>query len=614
MTIVRRVRRVLTIACVVAMLLAVAPVHSVMAEENAPETLAETLDELEDEAGLGTSDAAAEDDWRTSKVAEAPIPFTMLGVSAPDGAEVHVRTAAAADEWSNWHKLEPFTEDDGPDPGSVEERDADGVVGAGRWASEPLWVSEARFAQFQLKGADLDEIRVDVIDSMGLSETLFERVSRRLQTQVKPVSAEAATFPGIKTRKNWGADESIRKGSPRYATPKFGVLHHTGATSHNDYSRSEAPGVIRGVYNYHVKSLGWSDIGYNFLVDRYGVVYEGRYGGMDRGVIGAHAAGFNTGSFGVSLLGNFEVARPTSAAVRAATDLIAWKYHVHDIDPNPARMVYVNKRWVHTLSGHRDVGATACPGRYLYSQMDDIRHGVYVAISEYGTPPTPVVGDWNGDGRTTVGWFRDGEWALRNSNSEGSASTRIQFGKAGDLPVVGDWNGDGRDTIGVVRNGRWLLKRTNSGGAADYDFYYGRARDYPLPGDWNGNGRDGPGIVRDGDWHLRNSLSGGSGQIVFTYGRVTRGDIPLVGDWNRNGRDTPAILRDGEWHLRNSHSGGAGQIVFIYGRVTRGDIPIVGDWNGNGGTGIGVTRGGVWHLKNGLSGGSANLSFTYRFQ
>jgi hypothetical protein len=629
MTIVRRAARPLVVGVAVAMLIAVFPVHPVVAVEAAPETRAEPLGELEaaDEppaqAGAEDDDAPAagedagdeqagvDDGWQTSKIAEAPIPFTMLGFSAPDGAEVLVRTAADDGEWSRWYELEPIDVQDGPDPGSAEERDAAKERDPGRWTSEPLWVSEARYAQFSVHGADLADIEVEVIDTMGLSETLFQRVSRQLARQAQPAAAEAATYP-VKTRKDWGADESWRKGDPSYATVRFAVLHHTGVSSHNEYDRSEVPGIIRGMYRYHTQSLGWKDIGYNFIVDRYGTVWEGRHGGIERGVVGAHAAGFNTGSFGVALLGNFETAQPTSAAVKAATELMAWKYHVHDIDPNPARLVRHNSRWINTLSGHRDVGNTLCPGRYLYDQLDDIRYGISVAISKFGSPLTPVTGDWNRDGRTTIGWFRDGEWWLRNSNSSGDPHLEFTFGRAGDIPVVGDWNGDGRTTVGVVRNGRWLLRNANSGGGADYDFWYGRAQDYPIPGDWNGDGRDTPGIVRDGEWHLRNSLSGGRGQIVFTYGRVTRGDIPVVGDWNRNGRDTPGILRDGDWHLRNSLSGGAGEIVFTYGRVTRGDVPVVGDWDRNGRTTIGVTRGGAWHLRNSLSGGPANVTFTYQ--
>ena len=98
------------------------------------------------------------------------------------------------------------------------------------------------------------------------------------------------------------------KHAPSYAPAiRFAVVHHTAGT--NDYSPAQAAAILRGIELYHVKSNGWNDIGYNFLVDRYGTVYEGRAGGVDRNVIGAHALGFNTGSVGVAVMGTFTSAR-----------------------------------------------------------------------------------------------------------------------------------------------------------------------------------------------------------------------------------------------------------------------------------------------------------------
>src|SRR5687768_15962158 len=83
--------------------------------------------------------------------------------------------------------------------------------------------------------------------------------------------------------------------------------------------------MVRGIYAYHMKSNGWSDIGYNFLVDRYGRAYEGRVGGIDRYVLGAHTGGFNVESFGDSLLGDFATV-PLSATTMATFSTIpAWK-------------------------------------------------------------------------------------------------------------------------------------------------------------------------------------------------------------------------------------------------------------------------------------------------
>lgn len=224
------------------------------------------------------------------------------------------------------------------------------------------------------------------------------------------------------------------------------------------------------------------------------------------------------------------------------------------------------------------------------------------------TGAIPVAGDFNGDGRTTAGYFHRGTWHLTNALSPGTEIT-FDFGQHGDLPVVGDFNNNGRDTIGVMRNGRWLLRNTLSAGPADLTFTFGQAGDHPIVGNWNGRGADGIGIIRDREWQLRNALSTGPADHRFIFGRLTAGDIALVGDWNRNGQDTIGIVRQGEWHLRNDLRGGAGQIVFVYGRVLRGDVPVIGDWNRNGISGVGIVRNGEWYLRNRLSGGNAELQF-----
>ena len=114
-------------------------------------------------------------------------------------------------------------------------------------------------------------------------------------------------------------------------TLKLAVVHHTAGT--NAYTPAQAASIVRGIEVYHVKGNGWNDIGYNFLVDRYGTVYEGRGGGMTRNVIGAHALGFNTGTAGVALIGNFQNATPPPAMQTALVSLLSWRLDVAHIDP-----------------------------------------------------------------------------------------------------------------------------------------------------------------------------------------------------------------------------------------------------------------------------------------
>src|SRR5699024_1408108 len=121
-----------------------------------------------------------------------------------------------------------------------------------------------------------------------------------------------APKPTIYSRAQWGANEKLRdKSSLRYGTISGGFVHHT--VNANDYTAEQVPGIIRSIYAYHTRSRGWSDIGYNFLVDRFGRIWEGRFGGVDKAVVGAHTLGYNDYSFAMSAIGNFETVRPSQA-------------------------------------------------------------------------------------------------------------------------------------------------------------------------------------------------------------------------------------------------------------------------------------------------------------
>lgn len=187
--------------------------------------------------------------------------------------------------------------------------------------------------------------------------------------------------PGIVTREGWGADESIRESAFRYTnTVKAAFVHHT-ATG-NDYSCSQAPSLLRGIYRYHVKSNGWRDIGYNFAIDKCGTIYEGRAGGVARAVMGAHTLGFNTDSTGIAVLGSFSSSNPPAAVTRSLAALTAWKLGLTGADPaGKATLVsgggnrYPKGSSVslNVISGHRDGFATECPGARLYAELGSVR-------------------------------------------------------------------------------------------------------------------------------------------------------------------------------------------------------------------------------------------------
>ncbi|MFJ9829766.1 N-acetylmuramoyl-L-alanine amidase [Streptomyces sp. NPDC101160] len=187
--------------------------------------------------------------------------------------------------------------------------------------------------------------------------------------------------PKIITRKGWGADEGMRERGFVYTkTIKAAFVHHS-ATG-NNYSCRQAPAVLRSIYRYHVKSLGWRDFGYNFAVDKCGNIYEGRAGGVGKAVMGAHTLGFNTNSMGIAVLGTYGSTTPPAAAVSAIARLTAWKLGLYGVNPNGTTYLtsgggnlYKKGKKVkfHVIAGHRDGFATECPGVRLYNKLGTAR-------------------------------------------------------------------------------------------------------------------------------------------------------------------------------------------------------------------------------------------------
>lgn len=169
----------------------------------------------------------------------------------------------------------------------------------------------------------------------------------------------------------------------------------------------------------------------------------------------------------------------------------------------------------------------------------------------------PVLGDWNGHGRTAVGTYQSGKW-LVNLTAQGYAPTAarvFRLGKAEDIPVTGDWNGDGRTKIGTYKNGTWILDFDGSGLDNRLFLFGGQPGDIPVVGDWSGSGRDKIGVFRSGllwvldyEGNARREAVPTVGMVVFPFGGVA-GDIPVVGDWNGDGRIKAGLLRRGQWIL-----------------------------------------------------------------
>lgn len=207
------------------------------------------------------------------------------------------------------------------------------------------------------------------------------------------------------------------------------------------------------------------------------------------------------------------------------------------------------------------------------------------------TAGVPLVGDWDGDGRDTPGWYSDGRVFLQAA--DGSLTSYV-FGGPGHVPIVGDWDGDGKDSVGTFYSGVWHLRNARSSGPVEAMFAFGSVGDVPVVGRWPGSARTSIGVVRGNRWYLRPTASAGPHHVTFAFGRV--GWRPLAGDWDGNGTDTPGVVTGNQRYLSDQVPPGVVSPPFGFGSV--GDAQLAGDWDGNGTDTPGMVRGSTMYRSN----------------
>ncbi|HEY8721629.1 DUF4214 domain-containing protein [Pengzhenrongella sp.] len=327
-----------------------------------------------DRAGRVESDAVAAKGYQT------------LGVSWPQGTAVgdlggKVRTKTNG-KWAGWTDIEPS--DNAPDAGTADAR-------AERGGTDALWIGDADAVQLSFAASSKASpagLSLSLIGSQapttpdgvtGASAT-GAAVVRDAAYTAGTVGTAVVGAPKIITRAEWGAPAQVCL--PDVASKLVGAaLHHT-ADSNAYTTVSQAMQQIRNDAVYHINVRGWCDIGYNFLVDKWGNIYEGRANSMTQAVIGVHAGGFNTGTVGVALLGTYDV-RPSPEAQAAAARIIGWRLGAYGIDPRGSMVYYTgageNSRFLNQnvtlprVFGHRDVAFTECPGNGGYASLANIR-------------------------------------------------------------------------------------------------------------------------------------------------------------------------------------------------------------------------------------------------
>jgi hypothetical protein len=298
--------------------------------------------------------------YRMDRLATGP--FRLAGFTWADGpseAAIQIRTRTmATGTWSSWATL--HDDGHGPDPGTA-------AAGEARRGTAPLIVAES----------DAVEIRIESPDGTipeGLQASLIEPGSSDADLDAGTASSTAAGSglpqPTIRTRADWGADESIMTWDPEYGEVRGMFVHHTAGG--NSYTEAEVPGIIRGIYLFHAIERGWGDIGYNFVIDKFGRIWEGRYGGIAKALIGGHTLGYNAYSFGAAVLGNYVAKQPEPMVLQAFEELVAWKFLLHGVYPDTT-FAYPGKKTLPTISGHRERYATKCPGDLLYAKLETIR-------------------------------------------------------------------------------------------------------------------------------------------------------------------------------------------------------------------------------------------------
>lgn len=348
----------------------------------------------------------------TTRELSQETPFSLVALTGDlAGTSARVRAKRPDGSWGPWYQTEYQTV--APDHGGA----ADGS--GGPRSTEPVFVGTTTAVQLAVtRPADAPVTQPPPAASAPARGGLGYRPATKEQPfgqninaiLISPPQAPVETHwtpptgvvmpgqaPPIISRAEWGADESLRCGSPTYdRAVRAGVVHHTAGS--NDYSPLESAGIVKAIYTYHSKTLGWCDIAYNALVDKYGQVFEGSAGGLTKPVEAFHTGGFNRETWGVAMIGNYDDVPPTPIQLRTVGRLLGWRLGLADVDPKgTVELESAGSSYTVYPAGaiaklpaiftHRDVGNTDCPGNAAYALMDEIRD----IASHFNDPPEELI-------------------------------------------------------------------------------------------------------------------------------------------------------------------------------------------------------------------------------
>ena len=333
-----------------------------------------------------------------------PTTFSMVALTGGDltGTSARVRARHADGSWGRWYQTETLLNSGGR--GST----------PGPHGTDPVFVGKTTTVQIAIRRppgapptsppktaptANLGYIPATAEQPLAqnISAILISPPQAPADTQWTPPTAVIAAGqpPTIIPRAQWGADEAVHCGNRPFDQPiRAAVVHHTAES--NDYQPQDSAAIVQSIYAYHTQILGWCDIAYNALVDKYGQVFEGRAGALTGPVQGDHTGGFNRDSWGVAMIGNFDDVAPTPIQLHTLGRLLGWRLGLDHVDPRGtvtlASAGGPNTNYpvdavatLPSIFSHRDVGATDCPGNVAYGLLDEIRD----TAAHFSGPPRP---------------------------------------------------------------------------------------------------------------------------------------------------------------------------------------------------------------------------------
>ena len=349
----------------------------------------------------------------TSPPITAPLPFTDVGpqwiIDVPAGASysLELRTGLDGEVWGDWVQVEGELDWMRPETGEW----------VGDLVPVPQTIRLHNTVQYRLEFTTTPEGEAPL-----LRQLRFAFIDAGVTPEADTLQA-ADTYPkpAVVRRTDWGCPDYQESPDwpPEYEPVTHVIVHHT-VTPNSD---TDYPARVRSIWTYHALSRGWGDIGYNYLVDPNGALYEGRAGGDD--VAGGHAYPGNYGSLGLSFIGTYSDYPVPQPMLDSAADLIAWKADQKGIDPYGWGLLVssdpdnASDRWIRTISGHRDVWYTACPGDVLYGHMPMLRDEVasrldeqsYIFVDDDEMERSDPTLNWH-DGPDDCGYQEHAYWTL----------------------------------------------------------------------------------------------------------------------------------------------------------------------------------------------------------